>query len=428
MTERVGIEVATTRRIGCPRANPVTESGWSLRNWRACARQEEGGSARRHRLAPDLSGRLWHALAGARRRVRRAGRDPVVCAAVRRVAGIRRRRSASASPGWRGCATRSTRARAASIAPTTDSLLLFSDRVAGWRLADALAIVERDKLPLDISAVLALMRQLIPAVALFSRHQRDAAIGTIGARAADPDAARPSRASPSTCSRPASRRCSSRASGCGATCAWRLPARASPARIPPSADVVGIGVVTALAAPRPPARRTTSSCARSSDLLDSATETHARRLAQAVRRLSSLDRARAAVRREHGLPDAAGSPSRVRRDAREGARLRHHADAARSLRRAPGESGRVADRRRRWLRRRRSPLRRLRRAANAFTRAAAHAGGAADRPCRRSGASRRSRRQRSSTFRMSRCRSAEADAGRRRAEPQSMRGEAAIVR
>jgi hypothetical protein len=43
-----------------------------------------------------------------------------------------------------------------------------------------LGVVVKDTHPIDIGAVLAMLRQLIPAVALFSRHQRDAAIGTVG--------------------------------------------------------------------------------------------------------------------------------------------------------------------------------------------------------------------------------------------------------
>ena len=64
--------------------------------------------------------------------------------------------------------------------PTPDSLLLVSDRVAGWRLAHVLDLAHGQKLTFDISAVLSLLRQLIPAVALFARHQKDLAIGTIG--------------------------------------------------------------------------------------------------------------------------------------------------------------------------------------------------------------------------------------------------------
>lgn len=63
--------------------------------------------------------------------------------------------------------------------PSADALHLISDRVPAWRLASVLDIAEREELSLDISAVLGLLRQLIPAVALFARHQREVAIGTI---------------------------------------------------------------------------------------------------------------------------------------------------------------------------------------------------------------------------------------------------------
>jgi hypothetical protein len=63
--------------------------------------------------------------------------------------------------------------------PAEDTLVLVSDRVAGWRLADVLRLTERESMPLDISAIIALMRHLIPAAALFSRQQRDASNGAI---------------------------------------------------------------------------------------------------------------------------------------------------------------------------------------------------------------------------------------------------------
>lgn len=63
--------------------------------------------------------------------------------------------------------------------PSPDSLVLVSDRVAGWRLSDVLDVAAREGLTLDMSAVLNLLRQLIPAVALFGRHQRDLSVGTL---------------------------------------------------------------------------------------------------------------------------------------------------------------------------------------------------------------------------------------------------------
>jgi hypothetical protein len=64
--------------------------------------------------------------------------------------------------------------------PAEDSLVLVSDRIVGWRLAHVLDVMEREDLSFDISAVLSLVRQLIPTVSLFARHQRELAVGTIG--------------------------------------------------------------------------------------------------------------------------------------------------------------------------------------------------------------------------------------------------------
>jgi hypothetical protein len=156
--------------------------------------------------------------------------------------------------------------------PADNALLLFSDRAAGWRLGDALGQIDRDKQPLDVSAVLALLRQLIPAVALFSRHQRDAAIGTIS----------PERLiltpqgrlvvaeyvlAPGVQTMQLSREA-----------LWRevrvtLPHEASPTRIPPSADVVGIGV-TALSLVVGRVLKNDEFLHSLHDLLDAATEHH----------------------------------------------------------------------------------------------------------------------------------------------------------
>jgi hypothetical protein len=126
--------------------------------------------------------------------------------------------------------------------PAADALLLYSDHVPGWRLSEVLRVVERERWRLDISTVLALLRQLLPAVALFSRHQRDATIGTIGTErliltpqgrlvitefvlAPGLEKVQYSRER-----------------------LWRelrvaMPPTASPSRVPPSADVVGMGTV-----------------------------------------------------------------------------------------------------------------------------------------------------------------------------------------
>ena len=72
-------------------------------------------------------------------------------------------------------------ARVRKLERPSDSIVrLLSDHVPGWRLDRVLDVNEREGWTLDISAVITLLRQLIPAVALFSRHQRDATIGTIG--------------------------------------------------------------------------------------------------------------------------------------------------------------------------------------------------------------------------------------------------------
>jgi hypothetical protein len=157
--------------------------------------------------------------------------------------------------------------------PAPDTLHLFSDRVNGWRLADVLTVMEREQLTFDVSAVLALLRQLIPAVALFSRHQRDAAIGTIGAErliltpqgrlvvaeyVIAPGLER--------LQYPRER-------------LWRefrvaVPPTASPTRMPPSADVVGIGVVAlSLVLGRP--LQEDEFLVSLGELVDAATETHA---------------------------------------------------------------------------------------------------------------------------------------------------------
>ena len=126
--------------------------------------------------------------------------------------------------------------------PSADALLLYSDRVSGWRLSEVLAVLERERWTLEISAVLALLRQLIPAVALFSRHQRDAAIGIIGperlvltpqGRLVIAEYAIAPGLEKLQYSRER---------------LWRdfrvaVPATSSPSRLPPSADVVGLGVV-----------------------------------------------------------------------------------------------------------------------------------------------------------------------------------------
>ena len=63
--------------------------------------------------------------------------------------------------------------------PSADRLVLVSDHTAGWRISDLLTASAAVGLPIDITAVISLLRQLLPAVALFGRHNRDAAIGAL---------------------------------------------------------------------------------------------------------------------------------------------------------------------------------------------------------------------------------------------------------
>ena len=63
--------------------------------------------------------------------------------------------------------------------PEANRLELVSGYVAGWRLSELLEQSNKDDIAVDITVVISLLRQLLPAVALFGRHNRDAAIGTL---------------------------------------------------------------------------------------------------------------------------------------------------------------------------------------------------------------------------------------------------------
>ena len=65
--------------------------------------------------------------------------------------------------------------------PSADRLQLVSDLTHGWRLSEMLEESAAAATPIDITVVIALLRQLLPAVALFGRHNRNAAIGSISA-------------------------------------------------------------------------------------------------------------------------------------------------------------------------------------------------------------------------------------------------------
>ena len=60
--------------------------------------------------------------------------------------------------------------------PASDRLVLVSDLTPGWRLSDLLRAGGE---PLESTVVIGMMRQVLPAVALFSRHNRESAIGVL---------------------------------------------------------------------------------------------------------------------------------------------------------------------------------------------------------------------------------------------------------
>jgi hypothetical protein len=63
--------------------------------------------------------------------------------------------------------------------PSADRLELVSEHTPGWRLSELLIESSAAAIPVDITIVIGLMRQLLPAVALYGRHNRDAAIGAL---------------------------------------------------------------------------------------------------------------------------------------------------------------------------------------------------------------------------------------------------------
>jgi hypothetical protein len=63
--------------------------------------------------------------------------------------------------------------------PAIDRLVVVSDATPGRRLSDLLDASAAAGIRPDIDAVVALLRQLLPAVALYSRHNRDQALGVI---------------------------------------------------------------------------------------------------------------------------------------------------------------------------------------------------------------------------------------------------------
>jgi len=63
--------------------------------------------------------------------------------------------------------------------PASDRLVLVSDRTPGWRLLDLLRMAAERQLVLGTPEAVSLLRQLLPAVTLFGRNNRDSAIGTL---------------------------------------------------------------------------------------------------------------------------------------------------------------------------------------------------------------------------------------------------------
>ena len=63
--------------------------------------------------------------------------------------------------------------------PAEDRLQLVSELTPGWRLSELIEESFAANIPVDITVTIAVLRQLLPAVALFGRHNRDNAIGAL---------------------------------------------------------------------------------------------------------------------------------------------------------------------------------------------------------------------------------------------------------
>ena len=59
-------------------------------------------------------------------------------------------------------------------------LVIVSEHVRGWRLADLLDVAESENLTFDIGVVMLLLRQLLPTAALLGTQRRDTASGALG--------------------------------------------------------------------------------------------------------------------------------------------------------------------------------------------------------------------------------------------------------
>jgi hypothetical protein len=63
--------------------------------------------------------------------------------------------------------------------PSADRLVLVSDSLPGWRLSELLRVAAEEQLPIETTVVIGLLRQLLPAVALYARNNRESAIGNL---------------------------------------------------------------------------------------------------------------------------------------------------------------------------------------------------------------------------------------------------------
>jgi hypothetical protein len=63
--------------------------------------------------------------------------------------------------------------------PAADRLVLVSDTLPGWRLSELLRVAADERISIETTVVIGLLRQLLPAVALYARNNRESAIGNL---------------------------------------------------------------------------------------------------------------------------------------------------------------------------------------------------------------------------------------------------------
>lgn len=63
--------------------------------------------------------------------------------------------------------------------PSAERLVLVSEALPGWRLSELLRAAAEEQIAIDTTVVIGLLRQLLPAVALFARNNRESAIGNL---------------------------------------------------------------------------------------------------------------------------------------------------------------------------------------------------------------------------------------------------------